>query len=117
MIECVTYRLAVHTTADDPSRYRDAEEVEEWRRREPLSRFQTYLKQKDLLSDGDIEAVEDEVKKEIQDAVDRAEKRMDELAGEELSMFDHIYAEVPPYLREQRDELARELQAKEGNDA
>ncbi len=117
MIECVTYRLAVHTTADDPSRYRDEEEVEEWRRREPLSRFQTYLKQKDLLSDGDIEAVEDEVKKEIQDAVDRAEKRMDELAGEELSMFDHIYAEVPPYLREQRDELARELQAKEGNDA
>ena len=117
LIECVTYRLAVHTTADDPSRYREEEEVEEWLKREPLSRFQTYLQHKNLLSDSDIEAVEEQVKEEIQNAVDGAEKRMGELAHEELSMFDHMYAEAPPYLREQRDELARELQAREGNDA
>ena len=43
LIECVTYRMAVHTTADDPKRYRSEEEVESWRRRDPLARFQGYL--------------------------------------------------------------------------
>ncbi len=117
MIECVTYRLSMHTTADDPSRYREEEEVEEWRRREPLPRFQAYLKQRDLLSDSDIEETEEEIQGEIQDAIDRAEERMEKLANEELSMFDHMYAEMPPYLREQRDELARALAGQEGNDA
>lgn len=42
-IEMVTYRLGDHTTADDASRYRDAAEVESWRRRDPLPRLQRYL--------------------------------------------------------------------------
>ena len=117
MIECVTYRLTMHTTADDPSRYRDDEEVEAWEKREPIPRFQTYLKHKGLLSDDDIEALEEEIKAQIQEAVDNAERRMKELEGQELTMFDHLYAEMPPYLQEQRDELAKELQAaEEGSD-
>ena len=36
LIECVTYRLAMHTTADDPKRYRSEEEVEQWRKRDPI---------------------------------------------------------------------------------
>ena len=43
LIECVTYRLAMHTTADDPKRYRTDAEVEEWRRKDPITRFQNYL--------------------------------------------------------------------------
>ena len=117
MIECVTYRLSMHTTADDPKRYRDEEEVETWEKREPISRFQTYLKEKGLLSDGDIEEVEEEIRAEIQEAVDRAEQRMKELRDEELTMFDHMYAEMPPYLQEQREELVAELEAKEGSNA
>jgi pyruvate dehydrogenase E1 component alpha subunit len=116
MIESVTYRLSMHTTADDPTRYRDEEEVEKWQRREPLSRFQAYLREKDLLSDDDIEGLEDEIKAEIQEAVDHAERRMEELRDEEMTMFDHMYAEMPPYLQEQRDELAEELRAREGSD-
>jgi len=116
MIECITYRLSMHTTADDPKRYREEEEVEKWQKREPLHRFQTYLKNKGLLSDDDIAKTEEEIKAEIQDAVDAAERRMKELEGEELSMFEHMYAEMPPYLKEQREELADELQAKEGTD-
>lgn len=114
MIECVTYRLTMHTTADDPSRYRDEEEVKKWEKREPIPRFQTYLKNKDLLSDEDIEETESEIKEEIQEAVDSAEKRMKELEDEALTMFEHMYAEMPPYLQEQRDELAEELQAAQG---
>jgi pyruvate dehydrogenase E1 component alpha subunit len=41
-IECVTYRLSVHTTADDPSKYRSDEEVKEWQRRDPIPRIQGY---------------------------------------------------------------------------
>ena len=49
MIECVTYRMMMHTTADDPKRYRKNEEVEEWKKRDPIVRFQKYLKDKGLL--------------------------------------------------------------------
>ena len=52
LIECVTYRMAVHTTADDPKRYRTEAEVESWRRKDPIARFQKYLVAKGLLSRG-----------------------------------------------------------------
>jgi pyruvate dehydrogenase E1 component alpha subunit len=115
LIECITYRMSVHTTADDPTRYRSDEEVEKWEARDPISRFQEYLKNKDLLTDGGIEELEDEIQAEIKEVVQRAEDRMKELDGEALVMFDHLYAELPPYLREQRDELAQELASKEEN--
>ncbi len=105
MIENVTYRLSMHTTADDPTRYREDDEVAMWEKRDPLPRFQNYLKEKDLLSDDDIEALEEEIKAEIQAAVDEAEQQMDELSDDAPTMFDHMYAEMPPYLQEQRDEF------------
>ena len=46
LIECVTYRMSVHTTADDPKRYRTDDEVEDWRKRDPLTRLQKYLTRK-----------------------------------------------------------------------
>jgi len=45
--------------------------------------------------------------------VDRAEAQMKELENQPMIMFDHLYAEMPPYLQEQREELARELAQKE----
>jgi pyruvate dehydrogenase E1 component alpha subunit len=39
MIECVTYRMTMHTTADDPKRYRTEDEVEAWKKKDPLIRF------------------------------------------------------------------------------
>jgi pyruvate dehydrogenase E1 component alpha subunit len=110
LIECVTYRMMMHTTADDPKRYRRDEEVEVWKKRDPLPRFQAYLKAKGLLSEEQIEAVEEGIKGEIQAAVDRAETQM-EAAGDPLDMFDHAYAELPSFLEEQREELREELAA------
>jgi len=115
LIENVTYRLSVHTTADDPTKYRDEEEVKEWEKKDPLPRFQNYLKEKGYLSDEDIEGLEEEIKAEIQEAVDKAETRMKELEDEALSMFDHHYAEMPPYLEEQRQELKEELEKESDN--
>ena len=43
LIEAVTYRVGPHTTADDPTRYRDEEEVEMWRQRDPLERVRLLL--------------------------------------------------------------------------
>lgn len=113
LIECVTYRLSVHTTADDPTRYRSEEEVEKWKKRDPIPRFQNYLKDKGILPSESIETMEDEIDAEIKQAVQRAEERMKQLDGEALAMFDHVYAEMPPYLREQREELVQELAARE----
>jgi pyruvate dehydrogenase E1 component alpha subunit len=113
LIENITYRLSVHTTADDPTIYRDEAEVTEWENREPIRRFQKYLIDKGLLTEDSMAALEDEVQAEIRAAVERTEKQMEELSGAALTMFDHLYAEMPPYLQEQRDELARELEEKE----
>jgi len=110
LIECVTYRLLMHTTADDPKRYRSDEEVEQWKQRDPLIRFQKYLEDKRLLTDTAFHELEDEIKREIKASVARAEDTMQSL-GDPLDMFEHTFAEIPPVLGEQRDELIRELKA------
>src|SRR5499425_2714559 len=106
LIEAVTYRLGVHTTADDPTKYRTAEEVAEWERKDPLTRFAAYLKKKRLLEDG-LEAKVDE---EIAAAVARFEATA---PADPLVMFDHVYAELPPELKAQRETLAETLRSGE----
>jgi len=113
LIEAVTYRMSVHTTADDPKRYRSDADVEAWERRDPIQRFQTYLKNKGLLDDERIAALEEEIDQEIRAAVERAEQKMSEPV-DPLVMFDHMYVEPHDHLLEQREELAAELEAKEG---
>jgi pyruvate dehydrogenase E1 component alpha subunit len=110
LIECVTYRMAVHTTADDPTRYRADTEVEEWRRRDPIARFQSYLTAKGLLNPETVKAEEEAIAADIQAAVDRAEEQMKTL-GDPLLMFEHAYAEMPDYLKEQRAEFMRFMAA------
>jgi len=116
-IECVTYRLQMHTTADDPKRYRSDEEVDAWKKRDPIPRFQTYLIDKGVFSESDIRKLEASVQEEIQQAVDRAEERMKSL-GDPLAMFDHTYATLPPHLGIQKKYLESELAAgdKEASD-
>jgi pyruvate dehydrogenase E1 component alpha subunit len=113
LIEYVTYRLVMHTTADDPKRYRTDADVEKWMKRDPIPRFQNYLTEKGILTSEKIEELEREVKKDIQESVERAEKRMKEPV-DPLHMFEHMYAELPPAIQEQREELIRELAADKG---
>jgi pyruvate dehydrogenase E1 component alpha subunit len=108
LIECVTYRLLMHTTADDPKRYRTDKEVDQWKKREPLLRFQKYLLNKELLSERIIEKSEADIKEKIKAAVDRAEEQMKTL-GDPLDMFNHTFAKLPPHLIEQKEDLARYL--------
>ncbi len=110
MVECVTYRIVMHTTSDDPRRYRTEEEAQVWMKKEPLVRFQNYLLEKGLLTTERIQALEDEIKVEIQAAVDRAEQQM-KMPVDPLHMFEHAYAEMPSNLLEQMEEVRRELRA------
>jgi pyruvate dehydrogenase E1 component alpha subunit len=102
LLECVTYRLAMHTTADDPTKYRSAEEVAEWERKDPLTRFTVHMKRKGLYD----ESVPAEVEAEVSDAVRRFEAVP---PPDPLTVFDHVYAEMPPHLAAQRGLLAARL--------
>ena len=50
-IEAVTYRMGPHTTADDPTRYRDANELEDWAAKDPIARLKSLLERKGLLTE------------------------------------------------------------------
>ncbi len=108
LIECVTYRLLMHTTADDPRRYRTDDEVALWSHRDPLVRFEKYLTEKGLLNPEKVASTLEAVLSQIQAAVDGAEAQMKQL-GYPLDMFDHVYAELPPHLADQKEALVREL--------
>jgi len=102
LIECVTYRLGVHTTADDPTKYRSEEEVKAWEKKDPLTRFGVYLETKGLMDP----ALEQEVDQEIARAVLAFEATP---PVDPLAMFDHAYAERPPHLEAERAAMAERL--------
>ena len=104
MIECLTYRMSVHTTADDPTKYRSKEEVEKWGARDPIDRFATYLRNKGLLDDDAVSSLEDEIAEEIDAAWDDAKSEIEGLAGPE-EMFEHVYADEPAQMRRGREIL------------
>ena len=108
LIEAVTYRLALHTTADDPTKYRDEAEVKAWEAREPLPRFRRYLEAKGVVDDALHARFEAEVDAEVREAVERAEARM---KANLVEGFEHVYAEPTHELRGQREELQREIAA------
>ena len=110
LIEAITYRTVMHTTSDDPRRYRSSDEEQQWLKRDPIPRFQQYLLQKEVLTADRMQSIEAEVDARIQKAVDAAEARIKE-GADPLHMFEHVYAEMPEQLREQREELRQELEA------
>jgi pyruvate dehydrogenase E1 component subunit alpha len=73
LIECYTYRMSDHTTADDASRYRKKEEIENWKAKDPILRLELYMEKKGMLTDEYRKQVEDEAKKTVDDAVKTAE--------------------------------------------
>jgi pyruvate dehydrogenase E1 component alpha subunit len=101
LVECVTYRLSIHTTADDPTRYRSEEEVEEWEKKDPIDRFQKWLLDRGVLEDDAVESLEEELGEEMDAAWEEAQEMFEELEGP-VAMFDHLYAERPAYLEQQK---------------
>ncbi|MGP4051935.1 pyruvate dehydrogenase (acetyl-transferring) E1 component subunit alpha [Streptomyces sp. 2A115] len=106
LVEAHTYRMDAHTNADDATRYRDDEEVERWRAADPLSRLEAHLRARGVLTDEDVAAFREEA--EALAAELRAGMNA-ETVPDPLELFDHVYAEPTPQLREQRALLAAEL--------
>lgn len=105
-IEAVTYRMGPHTTADDPTRYRPQGELEEWRAKDPISRFAAFLTGAGILDDGTVAAVAakaDAVAMELRAACIALR---DPAA---LTVFDNVYAESNSTIDRERDHYARYL--------
>ncbi|MFC7137691.1 thiamine pyrophosphate-dependent enzyme [Halobaculum litoreum] len=99
LIEAETYRRSMHTTSDDPSVYRSAEEEADWEQRDPISRFETYLRSEGVLDDNRIEEINAAIEAELADAIDRAKEGQSEI--DPVDMFRHTFAEMPPVLQRQ----------------
>jgi pyruvate dehydrogenase E1 component alpha subunit len=101
LVEAVTYRLSDHTTADDASRYRDSEEVEEARELEPLIRLRQYLRDTGGWNDEREAELLAECQRQVDAAVETYLSTPVQAAG---AMFDYMYSEWPEPLRDQRDD-------------
>lgn len=107
LIEALTYRYGPHTTADDPTRYRPADELQEWQeRRDPIVRYRRFLESRGLWSEQDEEALQERLREQAAEVVRKAENHP---KPDPTNMFDYMYAELPWNLKEQREALLQEL--------
>ncbi len=107
-LEAVTYRMGPHTTSDDPTRYRDAEELERWRARDPLTRLEAYLRAEGAFDDAfaaEVTETGDAFAAEMRRAVLSAETRP------AIEILDNVYAEPHAGIDRQRRRFAAYLDA------
>ena len=74
LVELRTYRYYSHTSDDDDRTYRSREEVDEWRKKDPIPRFEEYLKSVDIVDDKKIEEIREEAKAEVAKGAKEAEE-------------------------------------------
>jgi pyruvate dehydrogenase E1 component alpha subunit len=107
LIEAVTYRMGPHTTADDPTRYRAAEELAAWAERDPIDRLGRLLRAEGVLDDAaeaQVGAAADEAGAELRAACTAIPD------PEPMSVFDHIYAEPNRQIDHERAAYAEYLE-------
>ena len=109
LIEAHTYRMQAHTNADDATRYRGDAEVAAWVERDPLTRLERYLRERDVLTDEKAQAFAadaEQMAERVRAGLNR------DVRPDPDDLFDHVYARRTPQLEEQAavvaDELARE---------
>lgn len=107
LIECVTYRLGSHTTADDPKRYRSDEEIEAWRKKDPIKRLKNFLISKGILTEKENEVLVKEIEAQIEEEV----KVAITIPPPPISViFEDVYSEMPWNIREQMEEVVSEYE-------
>jgi pyruvate dehydrogenase E1 component alpha subunit len=87
MVEAFTYRFRGHSAAD-PEVYRTKEEVEEWRKKDPVEVFADRLEAEGVLAAGEREALRDRIEKRVMDAVEFADNSPEPPLD---TLYDHLY--------------------------
>ncbi|MCX6102366.1 MAG: pyruvate dehydrogenase (acetyl-transferring) E1 component subunit alpha [Proteobacteria bacterium] len=105
LIECVTFRMGPHSSSDDPSRYRDEKMFQAWAKRDPIKRFKNYLETKKLWDEKKEKSLQEELKAQLAEAVERAEKQPAPTLGD---LFDDVFSELTPQLKKQKAQLLYE---------
>jgi pyruvate dehydrogenase E1 component alpha subunit len=100
LLECISYRLGDHTTADDATRYRPADEVKQAWQEEPIKRLQSFMAAQGVWDEGREQALIAECQGLVQQSVDNFDN-----AGNQTpeSVIDHVYAKWPAPLADQRE--------------
>jgi 2-oxoisovalerate dehydrogenase E1 component alpha subunit len=107
LVEALTYRLSDHTTADDATRYRSADELKEQWKEEPIVRLRTWLHAKGAWSPAEEQALAREAAAHVQKVV---QAYLDTPAPRREQMFEHLYARLPNQYASQAAELATETE-------
>ncbi len=111
LIEAYTYRRGYHTTSDDPTKYRTAEEEKEWEAKDPLTRMKKFLEAKGLWDDDKEEKYVKDAKKDISAQF----KEVEEYPRTSLDqIFKYMYEEMPDVLKKQKVYMEKFLSWKEG---
>lgn len=112
LIEAVTYRQGPHTTADDPTKYRDRDEVDDWvTNKDPILRFYRFLERRGLMNEDKQTELKEKFNQEIERAVSEAESEEKSTTDE---VFDYVYDEPYKLLSEQKLEVQQFLAKKGG---
>ena len=110
MIEWVTYRAGPHSTSDDPSKYRPADDWTHFPLGDPIDRLKAHLIGRGLWSDEQHQALTAELEAEVATAQKAAEAHgtfASDLAPSAADMFEEVYQDLPPHLRRQRQQLGK----------
>jgi 2-oxoisovalerate dehydrogenase E1 component alpha subunit len=106
LIESVTFRIGPHSSSDDPKRYQAPELLESWKKKDPLARFQAFLKSKRLWTEAWEKELTEQVNAEIGKAVEAAEQTP---APEVETLFSDVYEHIPVHLAEQRQAVLDQI--------
>jgi pyruvate dehydrogenase E1 component alpha subunit len=97
-IEALTYRIGAHTSSDDPTRYRDDEEMAYWLERDPIDRFRLFLQSRSVAG-----SFFDEVEQQAKDEASDFRRSVMEMGKPEKSnIFAHVYSDPHPLVDQQR---------------
>ncbi len=107
LIEAVTYRMGPHTTSDNPKLYRSDDEVKEWEKKDPLTRFKQYLIDKGYLTEAEDQALFEAAKTQVKETFQKVEQSGD-VPLEEI--FRYTYETMTPNLNEQYEEYKSYLE-------
>ncbi|HWO78327.1 MAG TPA: pyruvate dehydrogenase (acetyl-transferring) E1 component subunit alpha [Bacillus sp. (in: firmicutes)] len=101
LIEAVTLRLGAHTTADDPTKYRNQDEINQKREQiDPILRIERFMKNQNLWDETWIESVKEEASEEIEAAV----KEMEAFPKPDVNdLFDYVFAEPTWTIQDQKE--------------